>query len=90
MESFDIIIPIQNEKVSLTLQPEQEGTYKVIHHGMLIGEITSVDGKFWRAVPMEEVKPGIYPMYEHDASKGTPRILLDEETLQLIGDAIEE
>lgn len=91
MESFDIIIAIQGENVSLTLQPEKAGTYKVIYHGMLVGEITSAEyGASWRAVPMEEVKPGIYPMYEHDASKGIPRIVLDEMTLQQIANAMEK
>jgi hypothetical protein len=90
MESFDIIIAVQDKDVSLTLQPEKAGTYKVIYHGMLVGEITSGEyGDSWHAVPVEEVEPGIYPMYEHDASKGIPRIVLDELTLQQIGDAME-
>jgi hypothetical protein len=91
MESFDIIIAVQDKEVSLTLQPEKAGTYKVIYHGMLVGEITSGEyGDSWRAVPMEEVKPGIYPMYEHDASKGIPRIVLDDVTLRQIEEAMEE
>jgi hypothetical protein len=89
MDSFDIVIPVQDKEVSLTLQPEEEGAYKVIYHGMLVGEIATEDnGASWHKLSIAEVTPGIYPMYEHDAAKDTPRIVLDEATLQKIGEAI--
>jgi uncharacterized protein YgfB (UPF0149 family) len=91
MESFDIVITVQEQQVSITLQPEQAGVYKVIYHGMLVGEIAAGEyGDSWHTVPIEAVSPGIYPMYEHDASKNIPRIVLDELTLQQIGDAMDE
>ena len=89
MDSFDIIISVEDKEVSLTLQPEEAGLYKVIYHGMLVGEVSAGEyGDSWRSVPMEKVTPGIYPMYEHDASKDIPRIVLDEATLQQIGEAM--
>jgi hypothetical protein len=89
MDSIDIVINVQEQQVSLTLQPEQAGVYKVIYHGMLVGEIAVGEyGDSWHSVPVESVTPGIYPMYEHDAAKDTPRIILDDHTLQQIGEAM--
>ncbi len=91
MDSFDIVITVEDQEVSLTLQPEQAYGYKVIYHGTLVGEIASRDhGTSWHKVSVEEVTPGIYPMYEHDASKGIPRIVLDEVTLKQIAEAIRQ
>jgi hypothetical protein len=91
MESFDITIEIEDKEVSLTLQPEKAKVYKVIYHGMMVGEITDAEQEgSWQALPVEALRPGIYPMYEHDAAKGTPRIVLDKSTLQKISDAIEK
>lgn len=91
MDSFDIVITVEDQEVSLTLQPEQAFGYKVIYHGTLVGEIASRDnGASWYKVSVEEVTPGIYPMYEHDASKGIPRIVLDEVTLKQIAEAISQ
>ena len=88
MDSFDIIIKVSGQELSLTLQPEEAGTFKVIYHGMLVGEITmGEDG--WEAMPMDEVSPGIFPMYEHKADGDAPRIVLDNDTIKQIGEAIE-
>jgi len=90
MESLNITITIQDKPVSLTLQPEEADTYKVIYHDMLVGTISSrEDGHTWKELPIEQVTPGIYKMYEHDAAKRTPKILLDESTIAEISSEIE-
>lgn len=88
MDSFDIIISVSGQDLALTLQPEEAGTYKVIYHGMLVGEITMAEDG-WAAMPMDEVSPGIFPMYEHKADSEAPRIVLNDTTVATIGDAIE-
>ena len=89
MKSFDIHINLEGKTVSLTIQPEEAGTYKVIYHGTLVGEITMGNtGENWEVIPIDQVNPGIFPMYEHDAAKSTGRITLDPETVQNIGKEI--
>ena len=88
MDSFNITISVAGQDLALTLQPEEAGTYKVIFHGMLVGEITMSDNG-WDALPMDEVSPGIFPMYEHKADSAHPRIVLDAETVAKIGEAVE-
>lgn len=88
MDSFNIIINISGQEIALTIQPEEAGTYKVIYHGMLVGEITmGEDG--WNAIPMDQVNPGIFPMYEHKADSDVPRLVLDKKIVAQIGEAIE-
>jgi len=86
MESFNIVIDIQNSTYSLTVQPEEAGTYKIIYHGALVGAITMGQSEgIWEALPVDELDPGIFPMYEHDAEKDEVRIVLDAETVKSIG-----
>jgi hypothetical protein len=90
MDTLNITINIQEKPVSLTLQPEETHTYKVIYHDMLVGTISKKeDGHTWKELPIDQVSPGIYKMYEHDAAKQTPKILLDEKTIAEIRDEIE-
>jgi hypothetical protein len=90
MDTLNITINIQEKPVSLTLEPEETDTYKVIYHDMLVGTISRrEDGQTWRELPIDQVSPGIYKMYEHDAAKQTPKILLDEKTIAEIKDEIE-
>ena len=89
MDSFNITLTIQDEPISLTLQPENSDAYKVIYHDMLIGEIvkSKADGG-WQELPVDQLRPGIYKMYEHhDSSK--PKVVLDEKTIGEIATEIE-
>lgn len=90
MDTLNITIDIKDKPVSLTLQPEESDTYKVIYHDMLVGTISrKEDGHTWKELPIEQVNPGIYKMYEHEAAKHTPKILLDEKTIAEISAEIE-
>ncbi|TDO23238.1 hypothetical protein [Pedobacter duraquae] len=88
MDSFNIIISVSGQELALTLQPEEAGTYKVIYHGMLVGEITMAENG-WEALSMDEVSPGIFPMYEHKADSDAPRLVLEKKIVAQIGEAIE-
>lgn len=89
MDSFNITITIQDQPISLTLQPEGADDYKVIFHDMLVGEIVkSRESAVWKELPLDQVSPGIYKMYEHhDSNK--PKVMLDEKTIQEIGNEID-
>lgn len=89
MDSFNITITIQDQPISLTLQPEGTADYKVIFHDMLVGEIVkSQESGAWEELPLDQVTPGIYKMYEHHDSN-TPKVMLDEKTIQEIGNEID-
>jgi hypothetical protein len=89
MDSFNITITIQDQPISLTLQPESAGGYKVIYHDMLVGEVVkSAESGAWEELPLDQVSPGIYKMYEHHDSN-TPKVMLDEKTIQEIGNEID-
>jgi len=89
MDSFNITITIQDQPISLTLQPESATCYKVIYHDMLVGELVkSSASSTWEELPLDQVSPGIYKMYEHHDSS-TPKVALDEKTIQEIGNEID-
>ncbi len=89
MDSFNITITIQDQPISLTLQPEHPAAYKVIYHDMLVGEVVKSEATgSWEELPLDQVSPGIYKMYEHhDSSK--PKVMLDEKTVAEIGNEID-
>ena len=89
MDSLNITITIQDEPISLTLQPENPDAYKVIYHDMLVGEIvkSKADGG-WEELPVDQMSPGIFKMYEHHDSN-TPKVVLDEKTITEIGAEID-
>jgi len=89
MDSFNITITIKDQPISLTLQPQSPEAYKVIYHDMLVGEIVkSKDFGNWEELPIDQVSPGIYKMYEHHDSN-TVKVMLDEKTISEIGTEIE-
>ena len=89
MDSFNITITIQDQPISLTLQPGDSGDYKVIYHDMLVGELVKSEYGKWEELPIDQVSPGIYKMYEHHDSRNTPKIVLDEKTIAEIGEEID-
>ena len=89
MDPFNIIISSKGEKIDLNIHPQEAGTYKIVYHGALVGEIfMGSDGENWEAVTAEELEPGGYPIYEYDETSGHQDILLDEATVQEIGSQI--
>ena len=39
MDPFNIIINAGGEQIDLNIHPQESGTYKIVYHGALIGEI---------------------------------------------------
>jgi len=86
MDPFNIIINSQGEQIDLNIHPQESGTYKIVYHGALIGEIfLGSDGQTWRALTADELQPGGFPVYEYDETSGHQDILLDEDLVQEIG-----
>ena len=86
MESFTIKIWKEGEEINLNIHPQQAGTYKIIYHGALLGEILITRwSKKWETITADELEPGGFPVYEYDETSVHQDILLDHATVQEIG-----
>lgn len=89
MEPFNIKVGYGDNEVTLTILPTKEGYYKVIYFGGILGAIhymNDTDG--WEIVPPEEVVAGDLPMYEPDLTGERLEIVLNDETVDEIGEEI--
>jgi hypothetical protein len=89
MEPFNVKKGYGENEVTLTILPIQEGYYKVIYYGKILGTIRLVkDTSCWELVPPEEVVAGDLPLYEPDLSEDRLEVILDDETVDEIGNEI--
>lgn len=89
MDPFNIIIRADGEQIDLNIHPQESGSYKIIFHGALLGEIfMSSGGENWTAITAQELEPGGFPVYEYDENSGHENILLNYATVQEIGKQI--
>jgi len=89
MEAFNIKVGYGNNEVTLTILPAKEGYYKVIYYGGILGAIQYMnDTDGWEIVPPEEVVSGDLPLYEPDLTGERLEIVLNDETVDEIGDEI--
>ncbi|WP_316812126.1 hypothetical protein [Pedobacter heparinus] len=86
MDPFNIIIRAGGEQIDLNIHPQEAGSYKIVFHGALLGEIfMGSGGENWEAITADELEPGGFPVYEYDENSGHEDILLDHDTVQEIG-----
>lgn len=86
MDPFNIIIKTGGEQIDLNIHPQEAGSYKIVFHGALLGEIfMGSEGENWEAITADELEPGGFPVYEYDENSGHEDILLDHDTVQEIG-----
>jgi hypothetical protein len=89
MEPFNIKVGYGENEVTLTILPTEEGYYKVIYYGGILGAVryeNDTDG--WEVVPPEEVVAGDLPLYEPDLNGDRLEIVLNDETVDEIGTEI--
>lgn len=88
MEVFNIKIGFGDNELTLTILPAEE-YYKVIYYGGILGAVRlESDNETWEKVPDEEVEPGDLPLYKHDLTADRLDVVLDEPTVQRIGEEI--
>ncbi|TCC93151.1 hypothetical protein [Pedobacter hiemivivus] len=86
MDPFNIIIRVDGQQIDLNIHPQEAGTYKIIYHGALLGEIFMGKGAGnWEAMTADDLEPGGFPVYEYDETSGHQDILLDYNLVQEIG-----
>jgi len=89
MEVFNIRIGFGENELTLTILPTEEGYYKVIYFGGILGAVRLDDEQHgWEKVPDEEIEAGDLPFYKHDLKGDRLDIVLDEQTVQRIGEEI--
>ncbi|TDO24095.1 hypothetical protein [Pedobacter duraquae] len=91
MDPFNIKTGFGEHEVTLTILPHENGYYKVIYFGGVLGAVRyENDTDLWEVVPPEEVEAGDLPLYQDDLSGDRLKIVLDEETVDEIGEEIEQ
>jgi hypothetical protein len=90
MEPFNIKLPVSGQTATLTILPAEEGSYKIVYYGGVMGAVRApVDGKEWTLVPEEELLAGDLPFYRTKADPDRVKVNLDEETVRRIGQEIQ-
>jgi len=91
MEPFNIRIEPEGQEVTLTILPTDDGYYKVIYYGGILGAVTKKElQNDWRKVPDEEVIAGELPLYHHIDEDGRIEIVLDDVMAAAIGEEIDQ
>jgi len=89
MKVFNVKIGFGDNEVTLTILQTEE-YYKIIYYGGILGAIRLEDDKeTWEKIPDEEIETGDLPLYKHDLTADRLDIVLDERTVQLIGEEID-
>ncbi|TKC08964.1 hypothetical protein [Pedobacter frigoris] len=87
-EPFNIRIGYGEKEVTLTILPTNEGYYKVIYFGGILGAVC-FDGDDWDLVEPAEVVAGDLPFYEPELKGDRLEIVLNELTVDRIGREID-
>jgi len=89
MDVFNIKIGFGENELTLTILPTDEGQYKIIYYGGILGAVRlEADNETWEKVPDDELEAGDLPFYKHDLTADRLDIVLDERTVRRIGEEI--
>ncbi|MEJ7558171.1 MAG: hypothetical protein WKF66_07665 [Pedobacter sp.] len=88
MEPFNIKIGYGDNNVTLTILPTSDQQYKVIYFGAILGAV-KYEADCWDLVSEEELQAGDLPFYRHDLNSDRANVILDEATIDEIGEEIE-
>jgi hypothetical protein len=84
MEPFNIRISYGTNEVTLTILPDDEGYYKVIYFGGILGAVC-YDGKDWDLVERDKISAGDLPLYEPGPVGERIEIELTDHVVDRIG-----
>lgn len=89
MDVFNIKIGFGENELTLTILPTEEGHYKIIYYGGVLGAIRlEADNETWEKVPEDELEAGDLPFYKHDLTADRLEIVLDDPIVTRIGEEI--
>jgi hypothetical protein len=91
MEPFNIKIVHEGQEVTLTILPTDDGYYKVIYYGGILGAVKKdVNTKVWTKVPDDEVIAGELPLYHHVDEDDRLELIFNDALSHDIGEEIDE
>ncbi|MCX2452353.1 hypothetical protein OQX61_13850 [Pedobacter sp. PLR] len=90
MDPFNIVIKNGTEQLDLNIHPQEAGSYKIVYHGALVGEIFIGQGESWEAISANDLDAVTYSGYEYDETSGHADMLLKQELVQSIGGEIKK
>jgi hypothetical protein len=89
MDVFNIKIGFGQNELTLTVLPNEEGIFKIIYYGGVLGAIRlEADNETWEKVPDDELEAGDLPFYRHNLTTDRLDIVLDQPTVERIGEEI--
>jgi hypothetical protein len=88
MEPFNIKIGYGVNEVTLTILPIGEHQYKVIYYGAVLGGVKYIADS-WEPIAQDNLEAGDLPYYHHNINSGNINVILDEATVDEIGEEIE-
>jgi hypothetical protein len=90
MEPFNIKVGFGVKEVTLTILPSEEGYYKVIYYGGILGAVRlEKDTNGWEIVPDGEYDAGDLPFYKPNLNADQLDFILDTRAVDEIGEEIE-
>lgn len=84
MKPYNIKISYGTNEVTLTILPTNEGYYKVIYYGGILGAVF-FDGKDWDSVANDHIVQGDLPFYEAGRIGERIEIELSDHVIERIG-----
>lgn len=84
MEPYNIRISYGSHDVTLTILPAEQGYYKVIYYGGILGGVC-YDGKDWDIVGPDKIIAGDLPFYEPGLVGERIEIELNDHVVDRIG-----
>lgn len=87
-EAFNIKIGYGEKEVTLTILPHEDGYYKVIYFGGIMGGVICKDGD-WELMDADDIEAGDLPRYIPDLKGERLEVVLDELTVDAIGAEID-
>lgn len=84
MEPYNIKISYGTKEVTLTILPTDEGYYKVIYFGGILGGVY-FDGKDWDLVEQDKITAGDLPLYEPGRIGERIEVELNDHVVDRIG-----
>jgi hypothetical protein len=88
MNPFNIKIGYAPNEVTVTILPINEHQYKVIYYAAVLGTL-KYDNDCWELLDKTEVEAGDLPYYIHDVNSGNVNVILNDATVDEIGEEIE-
>ena len=88
MDPFNIKLRYGRNELTLTILPAEEGIFKIIYYGAILGAVIKQDHD-WDLIPYDELSAGDLPFYTPNSEDERVEIELNEQIADRIGEEID-